>query len=158
MADLIQSHKGICSLNVENYEISLLVFDKFFFTRLTQPKTYHCNLTSFCIAHLTKLKKKFWNATYCNCNLTNFYPLLECRTIMRLPFIVHAYAILCICLPGLLPTVMPLTAIAIWRVFITFLSPWMNAELECAITRHCAPHSHASWYVGLLCTAAAVCT
>ena len=62
MADLIQSHKGICSLNEENCEISLLVFDTGFFTRLTHSKkvaTYLCNLTSFSIAHLTKLKNSF---------------------------------------------------------------------------------------------------
>ena len=43
MADLIQSHKGICSLNEENCEISLLVFDTVFFHSFNTLKE-SCNI------------------------------------------------------------------------------------------------------------------
>ena len=155
MADLIQSHKGICSLNEENYEMSLLVFDKFFFHSFNTTKDIPLQFDKFLYCSFNKIKEKVLKCHLLQLQFDEFLssPWMQNNNALTL----HCTCI-CICLPGLLPTVMPLTAIAIWRVFITFLSPWMNAELECAITRHCAPHSHASWYVGLLCTAAAVCT
>ena len=100
MADLIQSHKGICSLNEENCEISLLVFDTVFFHSCNTLKE-SCNIPlqfdKFFDSSFNEIKEYFWNATHCN--LTSFYHHLECRTIMR-----HYPSL---CMPGVLPIVMP---------------------------------------------------